>query len=284
MPVSLMHQNRRTAMQLLAATTLAMPFASVAARADDDRVDPIGLQLYTVRDLLAQAFDRTLARVAAIGYREVEFAGYFGRTPARVRESLERAGLVAPSAHVTLQALTSELPRTLDAAHAIGHRYLVLPWLEQADRGNLDDYRRIADALNRAADAAREARIRIAYHNHDFEFVPLDDVKPYDVLLEHASADVAFELDLYWISKAGVEPALYMRRWPGRFPLVHVKDSAGAPRHEMADVGDGTLDWRRIFALHRTAGIRHYFVEHDSPTNAFASIEASYRYLRRLRF
>jgi sugar phosphate isomerase/epimerase len=277
-----MLETRRTAVQLFAASALALPFASAAAR--DDRIEPIGLQLYTVRDPLASAFDRTLARIATIGYREVEFAGYFERTPVQVRGSLERAGLSAPSAHVTLEALTSDLARTLDAAHTIGHRYLVLPWLDEAARRRLDDYRRIADALNAAADVARAAAIRIAYHNHDFEFTVLDAVRPYDVLLQRTSGDVAFELDLYWISKAGVEPTRYMQRWPGRFPLVHVKDSAGPPAHRMTDVGSGTLEWRRIFALHRTAGIRHYFVEHDSPADPFASIEASYRYLRRLRF
>lgn len=278
-----MHATRRSALQLLA-STFALPFASVASRRHDDRVERIGLQLYTVRDRLATAFDSTLARIAAIGYREVEFAGYFGRAPGRVRESLAQTGLSAPSAHVTLAALTRDLPRTLDAAHAIGHRYLVLPWLDEAQRRSLDDYRRIADALNTAAEVARGAAIRIAYHNHDFEFVPVDAVKPYDVLLQHTDADIAFELDLYWIGKAGADAALYMQRWPGRFPLVHVKDSAGPPRHEMTDVGTGTIDWRRVFALHRTAGIRHYFVEHDSPANPFASIEASYRYLSGLRF
>jgi sugar phosphate isomerase/epimerase len=279
-----MRETRRTAVQLLAASALALPSASVGARRSDARVEPIGLQLYTVRDVLGIAFGGTLARIAAIGYREVEFAGYFGRTPVQVRESLDRAGLAAPSAHVGLQALTSDLPRTLDAAHAIGHRYLVLPWLDEPARRTLDDYRRIADALNTAAEAARQAAVRIAYHNHDFELVPLEGVRPYDVLLQHTSADIAFELDLYWISKAGVDPALYMQRWPGRFPLVHVKDSAGPPGHEMTDVGSGTLDWGRIFALRRTAGIHHYFVEHDSPADPFASIETSYRYLRRLRF
>jgi sugar phosphate isomerase/epimerase len=279
-----MRETRRTAVQLLAASAIAVPVASVAAPRYDDRIEPIGLQLYTLRDAMRNAFERTLARVAAIGYREVEFAGYFGRTPVQVRESLDRAGLSAPSAHVGLQELTTELPRTLDAAHAIGHRYLVLPSLDEGTRRRLDDYRRVADALNAAAELASPAAIRIAYHNHDFEFAPLDGVRPYDVLLQDTSAGVSFELDLYWISKAGVDPALYMQRWPGRFPLVHVKDSAGPPRREMTDVGGGTLDWRRIFALHRTAGIRHYFVEHDSPADPLASIEASYRYLRRLRF
>jgi sugar phosphate isomerase/epimerase len=279
-----MSETRRTAVQLLAAGTLALPFASLAEPRFGDRVDVIGLQLYTVRDMLRNAFDRTLARVARIGYREVEFAGYFEHSPPQVRESLARAGLAAPSAHVSLRDLTSSLPRTLEAAHAIGHRYLVLPSIDEAERRSLDQYRRIADALDAAADAARDAGIRIAYHNHDFEFEPFGGVRPYDLLLQQTSAEVAFELDLYWITKAGGNPEQYIQRWPGRFPLVHVKDSAGPPAHEMTSVGSGKIAWRRIFALHRTAGIRHYFVEHDSPSDPFASIEASYRYLRELRF
>ena len=108
---------------------------------------------------------------------------------------------------------------------------------------------------------------------------------PYDVLLEATDpAHVLFELDLYWITKGGQDPLAYFARWPGRFPLVHVKDSAGPPEHRMADVGSGTIEWARIFAHRKQAGIEHFFVERDDPPDPFASIAASHAYLSDLQF
>jgi sugar phosphate isomerase/epimerase len=242
----------------------------------------IGLQLYTVRTQLAQDFAGTLARVAAIGYREVEFAGYFGKDPRDIRSLLDRHGLVAPAAHVQSIA-PAEWRASLDAANLIGHRYVVVAWLPAELRRTLDDFRRLAQTLNRMAAEARAAGLRFAYHNHDYEFVPTEGRVPFDVLLaETAPQLVEIEMDLYWITKGGQDPLAYFARYPGRFPMVHVKDSMGPPDHRMVDVGAGTIDFRTIFAHSAQAGIRHYFVEHDQPPDGFASIRASYEYLRRL--
>jgi sugar phosphate isomerase/epimerase len=223
--------------------------------------------------------------VAAIGYQEVEFADYAGQTAAQVRDAVRRAGLSAPSAHVPLAALGPGWDRVLNDAHTIGHRYLVIPWLDEKDRSSLDAYRRIADRLNRAGEAASRAGLRFAYHNHAFEFTPMENRLPYDVLLESTDpAHVLLELDLYWITKGGQDPLAYFGRWPGRFRLVHVKDSAGPPEHHMADVGAGTIEWARIFARRKQAGIEHFFVERDDPPDPFASIAASHAYLSDLQF
>ena len=133
---------------------------------------------------------------------------------------------------------------------------------------------------------ARAAGIRFAYHNHDFEFARLEGRwLPYDALLERCDPrHVAFEMDLYWITKGGQDPLAYFARWPGRFPMVHVKDSMGPPDNKMADVGAGKIDWKRIFSKEQQAGIKHFFVEHDQPADAFASIRASCEYLKRLEF
>src|SRR6266571_1209784 len=196
---------------------------------------------------------------------------------------LLRHGLAAPAAHVSLAP--NEWRAALDAAPVIGHRYLVVPWIAAEARRTLDDYKRMAQRFNQAATAARAAGIQFAYHNHDFEFVPMDGRLPYDVLLAETDPHlVQLEIDLYWITKGGQDPLTYFARWPGRVPLVHVKDSAGPPDHRMVDVGAGTIDWKRIFAQGEQAGIRHCFVEHDAPANAFASIRASYEYLKRLEF
>ena len=247
-------------------------------------IGPIGVQLYTVRNEMEKDVAATLARVAQIGYKEVEFAGYFDRQPQEIRTLLTQNGLRAPAAHVPLEVVRDQLAATLDAAKTIGHEYLIVPWLAEESRRTLDDYKRLGEALTRAAEQARPAGIRVGYHNHDFEFQPIDGRIPYDVLLESTDAAlVPMELDLYWITKTGNDPVAYFMKYPGRFHLVHVKDSAGAPAHTMTDVGRGAINWKGLFAHRAHAGIRHYFVEHDNPADPFASIETSYRYLSRLQ-
>jgi sugar phosphate isomerase/epimerase len=247
------------------------------------RLSRIGVQLYTVRRLLQNDFEGTLARLAAIGFREVEFVDYYGRSPQAVRAALRSAGLEAPSAHVPIEAARDSWERVLEAARVAGHKFLLVAWLPEAERRSLDGYRAAADLFNRLGNQAQVAGIRFAYHNHAFEFGQLEGRLPYDVLLERCDPRyVSFEMDLYWITKGGQDPLGYFRRWPGRFPLVHVKDSAGPPEHRMVEVGAGTIPWAAIFARRELAGIEHYFVEHDEPADPLGSVRASYEYLRRL--
>ena len=248
------------------------------------RLSRIGLQLYTVRDLMAKDVEGTLAAVAGAGYTEVEFAGYFNHTPAEVRAMLDRHGLTAPSVHSGSIA-PDDWAKALDAAHVIGHEYIVVPWIPVELRKTLDDWKRVAADFNRVAATAKAAGLQFAYHNHDFEFPLVEGRVPYDVLLAETDPKlVQLEIDLYWITKGGQDPLAYFARWPGRVPLVHVKDSAGPPDHKMVDVGAGTIDWKRIFARSTQAGIKHYFVEHDQPADPLASIKASCDYLKRLEF
>ncbi len=247
------------------------------------RLKTLGVQLYTVRDALKADFDDTLRRVAAIGFREVEFAGYMGRTPAQVKASLKAAGLTAPATHLSLEEVEQQWGPTVKAAHGIGIQYLVVPWIDADQRKTLDDYRRVADTFNRLGKQARAEGLRFAYHNHAFEFARMDGQVPYDVLLDNTDPSlVEFEMDLYWTIEGGGNPLAYFARYPGRFPLVHVKDrTAGG---QMVDVGAGAINWGAIFAYRKEAGIRHYFVEHDEPKDPFASLAASYDYLHALRF
>jgi sugar phosphate isomerase/epimerase len=248
------------------------------------RISKIGLQLYTVRDLMKKDVEGTLAAVAGAGYTEVEFAGYFDKTPADIRAMLDRHGLVAPSVHAGSIA-PDDWAKSLDAAHVIGHKYIVMPWIPAERRKTLDDWKRVAADFNRVAATAQAAGLQFAYHNHDFEFPLVEGRVPYDLLLAETDPKlVQLEIDLYWITKGGQDPLAYFARWPGRVPLVHVKDSAGPPDHKMVDVGSGTIDWKRIFARSEQAGIKHYFVEHDQPADPIASITASCAYLKRLEF
>ncbi len=250
------------------------------------RLETIGLQLYTVRRDLEKDFEETLARVAEVGFREVEFAGLFGRSPEEVRSILDRHGLLAPSMHVDLPEIEREWARTLATGNTIGVRYVICAWLEPEGRKSLDDYKRHAETFNRAGEEAKKAGIQFGFHNHDFELLPLEGALPYDLLLKDTDpALVQMEMDLYWITKAGADPLPYFERYPGRFPLVHVKDMDGTPKKFFTEVGKGVVDFRRVFAQSKLAGIRHYFVEQDeTPGAAIESARQSYQYLRSLEF
>ena len=283
--------DRRTFLRQLGATVGAGVAAPALLRAlgalRPDRIETLGVQLYTVRNLMNMDFEGTLAHVARAGYGEVEFAGYFGRAPAQIRDALRSAGLKGPSAHIGTNELNpANWPRVLEMAHAIGHEWLVLAWVGNEFRKSADGYKAVADMMLRAADSAKAANIRLAYHNHDYEWAPLaGHTVGYDVLLERTrGSTVAFEMDLCWITKAGRDPMAYWMKWPERFPMVHVKDAVFAPAFAMKDVGAGTINWSGLFKEHVQAGIEHYFVEHDEPADPIASITASATYLRGLTF
>ena len=264
-----------------AAVLLPLPRV-VSAR---DHIDKIGLQLYTVRSQMALSVERTLSQVAQIGYKEVEFAGYYGRPPRSIKQLLDANDLSAPAAHVSLDALRGPWNRTLSDAAEIEHKWVVIASAADADLSSIDAIKRTADLIHKAAEDAKFYKIKIAYHNHDAEFREVDGKRIYDHLLELTKpADLDFEMDLYWITKGGGDPLAYWKGWPGRFPLVHVKDASAPPTYQMEDVGKGTIKWGQLFANRKLAGIKHFFVEHDQPADPIASIKASYRYLKALQF
>jgi sugar phosphate isomerase/epimerase len=267
------------------------------------QIKNVGLQLYTVRGELKKDFDGTIAKVAATGYKEVEFAtDYGGHSPKDVRALLDKNGLVSPSAHIGYDLIENKWPETLDAAHIIGNEYLVCPWIDEKQR-TADGYKRASELFNKAGAASQKAGIQFCYHNHSFEFAPSNSAGGkllYDLLLEQTDAKlVKMEMDLGWISVAGKDPVSYFDKYPGRFPLVHVKDYVNDPnstssyagatgsvefKGRLADVGKGIVDWKRIFAQSEKGGIKHYFVENDDAQTPFEDIKISYDYLNALRF
>ena len=251
-----------------------------------DGIDKIGLQLYTVRRELQKDFEGSLARIAAIGYKEVEFAGYYERTPQQVKAILDKNNLAAPSAHTQLQAMRQNLDKSIEAAHVIGHRYLVLAYLTPEERKTLDDYKRVIESLNKAGETCQRAGIQLAYHNHDFEFPPIDGVVPYDLMLKETSANlVKMELDLYWITKAGQSVSQYFAAHPGRFALAHVKDMDNTPKRCFTEVVRGVIDFKQLLPQAKRAGVKHFFVEQDeTPGSPLDSIKISYDYLHGLRW
>ncbi len=244
-------------------------------------LERIGLQLYTVRSLMARDVESTLTTVAEIGYRELEFAGYYEHSPADLRALIDGLGLTAPAAHYGIGVFRDALDETLDAAEALGHRYLVLPSLPREERETLDDYRRVADEMNGFAETCRARGVGFAYHNHAFEFERIDGRVPFDVLLEATDpALVEIELDLFWITEGGGDPFAYFDAYPGRFPLCHVKDRT--PDGTMVEVGAGVIDFPAIFRRAADAGLAHYLVEHDQPADPISSIRSSFGHLSQL--
>jgi sugar phosphate isomerase/epimerase len=282
-------QTRRKFIATLGVAAFGIANRNAAAASDilvaRKKISRVGLQLYTVRDLMKADLPGTISRVAAIGYKEVEFAGYFGRTPAMIRELLRRNDLRSPSTHLPFESLESGWQKQLDDAKAVGHKWATIAWIPEEKRRTLDDWKRHAALFNKAGAQAKAAGLRFAYHNHDFELKSIDGQRPLDLLLSETDRSlVDFEMDIYWVKFGGGDPLDFFNRHPKRFPMVHVKDSGGPPDNKMVDVGQGTIDFRSIFRQSEKAGIKHYFVEHDQPADPIATIRNSYRYLHDLRF
>jgi len=305
--------NRRTFISTSVAATLAAA-AEPAWAADTAHlagrspvahaIDRVGLQLYTVRDAMKTDVEGAMAKVAATGYKEVEFAGYFDHSPKAIRAMLDQNGLVSPSCHVSYHFVEKHWDDTIEAAKIVGHSYIICPWIDEKQRAQAGGWKRAADLFNKAGEASKKAGIQFGYHNHSFEFDPTESLGgklPYDFLLAETDPKlVAMEMDLCWISVAGKDPLAYFEKYPGRFPLVHVKDwvkDASSPTAyqgamgqsvkfggRMADVGQGSIDWKNLFAHSAKGGIQHHFVENDYPKSAFDDIKVSYDYLHALSF
>jgi len=237
-----------------------------------------GIQLYTLRAAMAENIAGTLKRVAAIGYAELEFAGYFGKRPSEIRRMVADLGMTAPSSHIDALAARNEPLPLIDGALEAGHKFLVIAWTRPETRKTLDDWKAWADVCNRFAAECHKAGLRFCYHNHNFEFQPVEGQLPYDLLLARTDpALVQFELDLYWAKLAGADLGTLLSQHRGRIPMCHVKDMSASGA--MADVGQGTIDFKALFARPDIAPFEHYFFENDDAKSPFESAEISYKAL-----
>ncbi len=262
----------------------------------------LGAQLYTLRFVLPDNPARTLKDLAAIGYTEVEVVqnGY-----PELAQPIRDAGLEAVSMHLYAGVVTGVMgeakppQKTVEEAaeYAAGEglSYLVMPYLPQNERGaNLDHYKQLAAKLNSAGEIANSAGLGFAYHNHAFEFEPMEGSTPLDTLLSETDpALVQLELDVFWVSVAGLDPVAQIEKFAGRVPLTHLKDKApevpqqfkeGLGKEAFREVGAGALDFAAILEACERAGVKHYFVEQDqTPGDPLASLRQSYDHLRGLR-
>ncbi len=253
-----------------------------AATRDGRALGPIGIQLYTVRHLMEKDPGATLAALARIGYTQVELTKADVQQPASMRKMLDQNHLKAPSGHLTLADMRQNWPLALDDAAIMGQSYLVCSWVAENER-TVDDWHRIAAELNKLGESSRQHRIQLAYHNHAFEWAPVGSTVPYEILLTECDAGlVQFEVDIMHMAQGGQTPLTYFARYPGRFPLLHVKDMT--KQGEMVDVGRGSIDFGSIFARAAQGGVQYYFVENDNPPDPMADATVCYDYLRQLRF
>ena len=263
---------------------------------------PIGLELFTVRHECERDLPGTLDKVAAIGYKEVEIFDFYGRKPSELRQIIKSAGLAAPSTHMLAYvlrpsqevadvksrwaALTAEV-----AEHGV--RYLGGSVGGVSTTQPLDDYKRLADLMNAAGEQCKSAGLQFAYHNLNVEFREYNGVVPYDWLLANTDQHtVQMEIDCYWLTRAGRDPVDYFKKYPGRTPLLHVKDRKPgyAPSTipdpgpgPFTEVGNGSLDWKHILAAAPAGGLKHYYVEQDFfERPVFDSVRISYEYLKKL--
>jgi sugar phosphate isomerase/epimerase len=287
--------NRRTFLRQAACSTtgtvagalaLNLPSLDLFAAQAAAKLSKIGVQLYTIRAEMAKDFDGSLKKIAELGFKEVEFAGYYNRTPQQVKSLLGQLGLTSPSAHVPIDALRNSLDQTIETAKVIGHRYLICPFLMPPERKSLDQYKQHAALFNKAGEACKKAGIQFGYHNHDFEFKELDGKMPFDLLLAETDKNlVKIELDLYWIAFAKQDPLAYMSKYPDRFAIFHVKDLDKTEKRGITEVGHGVIDFKTIFAKAPKGAIKHYFVEQDvTPGSPFDSLKFSLEYLKQLEF
>jgi sugar phosphate isomerase/epimerase len=250
----------------------------------------IGLQLYTLRTDLAKDLEGTLKKVAAIGYKEVELFGYndgkfFGKTPKEFKAILDGLGLNPVSGHygagVQMKdqkgTLSNDWQRAVDDAAAIGQKYVNCAYLTDGERKSIEDYKKYVDLFNKSGEVAKKAGLQFGYHNHDFEFKKMDGQLPYDLIASTDPNLVKLELDLYWIVKAGLDPVDLFKKYPGRFPLWHVKDMDKGDQ-SFAEVGTGSIDFKKIFDARKIAGLEHFFVEQDvAKRPALEAIDISFK-------
>ncbi|MVN75218.1 TIM barrel protein [Hymenobacter sp. HMF4947] len=255
---------------------------------------PVGLQLYTLREYIGQDVKGVLAKVARAGYKEVETYGYspkkhfWGLTPAAFKAVLAANGLRTTSGHYEFGAFMHDgneasLQPIIEAARACGQTYVVVPHLDENVRATAADFLTVTARLNRAGALCKAAGLKLAYHNHDFEFKVLGGTTLYDVMLKETDpALVDFEMDVYWVVRAGQDPVKLLQAHPKRFPLWHIKDMDKAHPELNTEVGVGSIDYRKLMAYAGVAGLKHVFMEQENfAMNAYQSIAQSAAYIKK---
>jgi len=314
-----MSLNRRTLLQfgMSALAAGAFPLAAFAKPAKGSFFDknqiPIGLQLYTLADTAKTDLNGTLKKVADVGYQAIELAGFHGHKPAEIRAAADRVGLKLTSIHIGGQgrgsdpSLSGDLARLAADVHAVGATDVVMPFFVIPERlqpkpdaesfhayierimGQLtvDDWKRNAAFLNEKNAVLKREGLRLGFHNHNCEFMPVGKTTGFDIIASETDPSVVLEIDVGWVQAAGLDPVDVLKRYPKRFQLMHVKDVRASTRpnfvlsQDPTEVGRGIVDWKKLLPAAYAAGVRKFFVEQEPPfeKDRFAAIADSYKFL-----
>lgn len=275
--------NRRTFLMALGAPALPSFAKGVPG--------PLGLELYSLRRDMLKDVPKTLAFARRLGFAEVEVPGLYGLTSAQFRQDLDRAGLKCTAMVADDKAIRAGIPGVVDQARTFGATYVIYPWIQHGKTFEASDCERAAEDFNRWGEQFHAAGLQFGYHPHGYEFGPSPDGTLLDTMLRlTASHPVLYELDTFWFAWPGQDPVKYLKRYPGRFPLMHLKDlrkgakgnqTGSAPDELSVAVGSGEIDFPAIFRAAREARVKRYYIEDESP-RAPEQVPASLRYLRSL--
>lgn len=290
--------KRRTFIQhssLLAGSVLLPSFLNSCSAGQKGK--SVGLQLYSLRDVIFKDLQGTLQGVAAMGYKKLETFSYgdgkiFNVPFSDFVKMTKDLGMSLASGHyssgfnqTTKGNLRNDWEKAVSDAKEAGQEYVVVPYLDKDERKTIDDYKSTCELMNKGAEVCKQYGLRMGYHNHEFEFEKIDDQIPYDVMLtELDPALVCMELDIYWIIYAGHNPIDYFSKYPSRFELWHVKDMDKTNRELNTDIGTGSIDYAELFKHAEHAGLKHYFVEQeDYPVSPMQSVKSSFEYLNSMK-
>lgn len=253
----------------------------------------IGIQLYTLREAFSKDVKEVLEHVAKSGYKEVETYGYssekgfFGTSAKDFKKIMKDNGLKAPSGHYDFNSYIKDnnadfLKASIECANQLGSEYITVPYLDEKLRSNLDGFKRIAQKINEAAVLCKQSGLKLAYHNHDFEFKKFGNKTGYEILLQETDKKlVDFELDLYWVVRSGNDPLQLFKANPGRFTMWHVKDMDKSKAEWNTEIGEGSINFKAIFAEAKLSGMQHFFVEQETnySPNPMESIKTSWNFV-----
>ena len=259
---------------------------------------PIGLQLYSVKDVIEDDLKGTLQQLANFGYQEVEsYPGqeghYFGMEPKEFATMLSDMGLTLVSSHFgsgtrdeqvdawQRATLLSRFDELVERAAETGQSYLTCSSLQESLRQTPDDLKEMAERFNQAGETCRQAGLQFAYHNHAFEFETIGDTMMYDYLIENTDPElVQWEMDMYWVVAGGQDPIAYLNKYPNRFPLGHVKDMDREDRTKNANIGQGSIDYAKVLDVAKEAGMKHFLVEQETFAGTpLDAMQENYQYL-----
>jgi len=267
----------RTSQKLISGIALVtVLFFTGVFTANAQKGKDVGLQLYSLRELLPKDINGTLQKVSLAGYTQVELYGFsikdqfWGLTPMALKKILDENHLKPISSHFNMAPYfetgdEAELKAAIDAAKVLGLKYVTIPWLESNVRTSAADYRSLAKKLNHAGQRCKEAGLRLAYHNHDFEFIRYGNETGMDILLKDTDKKlVDFEMDIYWVIRSGLQPSALFKANPGRFAMWHIKDMDKSDPTLNAEIGSGSIDYKDIFKQAKLSGMKYFFVEHET--------------------